>query len=410
MNLIILVTLAIIFAIHSSNSSVWPVRADYSNPSALSHRVARRASSLPYWLRELRNGGRINSAAFLRKHRHTDDIFTDDDAAAAVALEPYIQQASNTGKGIAPNEQDAMFFGADKADKVVVNEAGAMEGAAAIDFGVQDRMKNRFPHHGRRPGCNKTEDVAASETDNSEMADVSSSVDYINQPVWTPVVNESQCQSYGSSQFCEDVTNYPAEAIKEILMSDNGSLLTTFFADNIQPLASSSQPDESMILAQRKPDLSTAVTAHAINTRIRPSVTSATDILPLCDSKTEFLFPKSARSKDNEMLMIVNQDNISQPITVETCRGENKPCHHAENFPAGFKAVCMQKFVTHHLAAIKNGKIVREAFTFPSCCVCVLKQPFLDSRTNIPSAISRRAIMPSSQQRMAAEIDGQRWK
>lgn len=222
---IIFVTLAIIFAIHSSNSSVWPVRADYSNPSALSHRVARRASSLPYWLRELRNGGRINSAAFLRKHRHTDDIFTDDDAAAAVALEPYIQQASNTGKGIAPNEQDAMFFGADKADKVVVNEAGAMEGTAAIDFGVQDRMKNRFPHHGRRPGCNKTEDVAASETDNSEMADVSSSVDYINQPVWTPVVNESQCQSYGSSQFCEDVTNYPAW----VFQSHNSSCTFTRF-------------------------------------------------------------------------------------------------------------------------------------------------------------------------------------
>ncbi|KAI9564522.1 hypothetical protein GHT06_008261 [Daphnia sinensis] len=412
MNLIIHVMLAIILAIHSADSSVQPIRADYSNPSALTHRVARRAS-LPYWLRELRNGGRFNSAGFLRKNRHTEDIFTEDDAAAVdVALEPYIQQAPNAGKVIAPNAEDAMIFGTGaNADKVIVSQAGAMEGAAAIDFGVQDRLKNRFPHHGlQRPGCNKTEGVVdVRGTDASEVADVSSSLDFINQPVWTPVVNESQCQSYGSSQFCEDVTNYPAEAIKEILMSDNGSLLTTFFADNIQPLASSSQPDESMILAQRKPDLSTAVTSHAINTRIKP-VTSATDIQPLCDSKTEFLFPKSARSKDNEMLMIVNQDNISQPITVETCRGENKPCHHAENFPAGFKAVCMQKFVTHHLAAIKNGKIVREAFTFPSCCVCVLKQPFLDSRANIPSGISRRAIMPSAQQRMAAEIDGQRWQ
>ncbi|XP_057370853.1 uncharacterized protein LOC130691854 [Daphnia carinata] len=409
MNLVIHMTLAVIFAIHSADSSVWTVRRDVSNPSASSHRVARRAS-LPYWLRELRNGGRLNSAGIMRKNRHTEDIFVDGDAAVDVALEPYIQQASNTGNVMEPNTEDDMIFGAANGDKVVVKEADAMEGAPAIDFGVQDRMKNRFPHHGRRPGCNKTESVGASEADRSAMADVSSSLDSINQPVWTPVVNESQCQSYGSSQFCEDVTNYPAEAIKEILMSDNGSLLTTFFADNIQPLASSSQPDESMILAQRKPDLSTAVTSHAINTRIKPLATSATDILPLCDSKTDFLFPKSARSKDNEMLMIVNQDNISQPITVETCRGENKPCHHAENFPAGFKAVCMQKFVTHHLAAIKNGKIVREAFTFPSCCVCVLRQPFLDSRSNIPSSISRRAIMPSAQQRMAAEIDGHRWQ
>jgi hypothetical protein len=36
--------------------------------------------------------------------------------------------------------------------------------------------------------------------------------------------------------------------------------------------------------------------------------------------QTEFKFPKSAKNNQNEMLTIVNQDNISQPITVETCR------------------------------------------------------------------------------------------
>ncbi len=36
-----------------------------------------------------------------------------------------------------------------------------------------------------------------------------------------------------------------------------------------------------------------------------------------------------------------------------------------------------------HLAAVKNGKIVREAFTFPSCCVCVVKQPLLERANTV---------------------------
>lgn len=36
-----------------------------------------------------------------------------------------------------------------------------------------------------------------------------------------------------------------------------------------------------------------------------------------------------------------------------------------------------------HLAAMKNGKIVRDAFTFPSCCVCVVKQTLFDRNVRI---------------------------
>ena len=35
------------------------------------------------------------------------------------------------------------------------------------------------------------------------------------------------------------------------------------------------------------------------------------------------------------------------------------------------------------MAALKNGKIVREAFKFPSCCECVVKQMSWDSRSNV---------------------------
>lgn len=79
-----------------------------------------------------------------------------------------------------------------------------------------------------------------------------------------------------------------------------------------QPLASSSQPDESMILAQRKPDLSTAVTAHAINTRIKPSVTSATDILPLCDSKVvpfSYICSSSSHVTQFDFFCLMNRPN-----------------------------------------------------------------------------------------------------
>ncbi|EFX88879.1 hypothetical protein DAPPUDRAFT_311125 [Daphnia pulex] len=312
---------------------------------------------------------------------------------------------------------DAMIFGeggsssSSSTDKVLVN--GANSGGASIDFGVEDRMKNRSPqlHHGR-PACNKSssatttgDSLDASASPQSEAADVSpSSVDFfIDQPDWSPLVNESQCQSYGPSQFCENVTNYPAEAISKILMSENGSILKTFLADNTaQPIPSASESDESMVLAQRKPGGAPAVTAHAINTRTKPLESG--NVQHLCESMTEFKFPKSAKNNQNEMLTIVNQDNISQPITVETCRNENQPCKYADNFPAGYKSFCMQKYVTHHLAALKNGKIVREAFTFPSCCVCVLK--LWDARTN-SAAEARGIAMPSSLRRMASEVDVQ---
>lgn len=204
---IISLTLAIVLASHSTDSSVWPIRPDVANPAGSSHGEVRRAT-LPYWFRELRNGGRVHSAEILRKNRNTDDIFTGDDA---VALEPYVQQAQNKGNAIAPKPttEDDMFSGSANADKVVINRAGSIEGAATIDFGVQDRMKNKFPHRGGRPASNKTEGVVAGDAGKSEVANVSSSIDFIDQSVWTPVVNESLCQSYGPSYFCEDATNYP---------------------------------------------------------------------------------------------------------------------------------------------------------------------------------------------------------
>jgi hypothetical protein len=229
----IFVTVSIISTCHFVDSSVWPLRADvWPSSTSSTHQVVRR-STLRHWLKSLRDGGRLNSDGLLRKNRDAEDIFSGIDSA--IASERYIQPAQS-GKVIASNSKDnnnnnnnnnnmeeTMIFGQgsnSNTDKVMgVNraddplESGAMSG---IDFGVQDRMKNRPPHpYPGRPPCKlngtaaaKPGDVQANE---SEAADVSSSVDFIDQPVdWTPVVNESQCQSYGPSQFCENVTNYPA--------------------------------------------------------------------------------------------------------------------------------------------------------------------------------------------------------
>lgn len=213
-------TLSVISLCHFGDSSVWPIRADAWSSS--SHQVVRRGA-LPYWLRALRDGGRLNAAdGRLRKNRDAEDVFP-------VVAERYIQQAQN-GKVIASNGKgnnnnnvdDAMIFGeggsssssSSSTNKVLVN--GANSGGASIDFGVEDPMKNRSPqlHHGR-PACNKSSSATTGDSvdasPQSEAADVSPSVDFfIDQPDWAPLVNESQCQSYGPSQFCENVTNYPA--------------------------------------------------------------------------------------------------------------------------------------------------------------------------------------------------------
>jgi hypothetical protein len=202
-------------ASHFGYSSGWPNRAD-AWPSS-THQEVRRAS-LPNWFKTLQNVGRLNSDGRLRKNRDAEDIFSGGDSAPVVS-ERYIQQSQN-GKVIASNSkansnnmEESMIFGDGNTDKVPINradfplESGASS-SSSIDFGVQDRMKNRSP----RPPCNKTSglaNVGDSQAKKSEEADVSSTVDFIDQPDWTPVVNETQCQSYGPSQFCENVTNYP---------------------------------------------------------------------------------------------------------------------------------------------------------------------------------------------------------
>jgi len=48
----------------------------------------------------------------------------------------------------------------------------------------------------------------------------------------------------------------------------------------------------------------------------------------------------------------------------------------SESFPAGYSAMCVQKYMFRRLLAVSdNGKTKVDEFKLPSCCSCIVKGP-----------------------------------
>ena len=142
----------------------------------------------------------------LRKNRNTGDIFAADDLTATMSgLQGYLQPKEVFSDFVA----DTLF---DEDMTRQVNQGEPLDASATINFGTHDPFKFRLPHLNRRPPC-KT-DIATKKPDPSNTPTVEDDI-HLQVPqeaqdsTWTLVVNETECQSYGPSTFCENVTNYP---------------------------------------------------------------------------------------------------------------------------------------------------------------------------------------------------------
>lgn len=144
-------------------------------PSPDQHRLTRRNDPF-HWLRPrtYSNGVKFNDRRPPR--RHVGDAMS--------GLEEYM--AANVAMQGQPSE-DTIFT--------------EVETETTIDF---EGPKVVHPHSGQRLPC-KTDVV------NEESSVQIATPDIRLQPesLWKPLVNESECQSYGPSQFCQHVANYP---------------------------------------------------------------------------------------------------------------------------------------------------------------------------------------------------------
>lgn len=161
--------------------------------------------------RAFRDAG-LSSADFydqqrrLRKNRNAGDVFAVDDMTAAMSgLEQYPQQTQPRDVFSSPVADT--FFGEEMSK--LTNQGEPLDVSAAINFGTHDLLKMVRPHHNRRPPC-KTDNAKrpASDAPAVDDGDIHHQAAQ-DSTIWTPLVNETECQSYGSSMFCEKVANYP---------------------------------------------------------------------------------------------------------------------------------------------------------------------------------------------------------
>ncbi|GFG29032.1 hypothetical protein Cfor_12298, partial [Coptotermes formosanus] len=90
----------------------------------------------------------------------------------------------------------------------------------------------------------------------------------------------------------------------------------------------------------------------------------------------QIVYPKAALNKNNEWKYVVNVgEEFVQGVRVETC-GHFDKCSLSDSFPAGYTAMCEQKYVFRRLLSVADkGKPAVEEFRLPSCCSCVVKGP-----------------------------------
>ncbi|XP_076618909.1 spaetzle domain-containing protein [Colletes latitarsis] len=91
----------------------------------------------------------------------------------------------------------------------------------------------------------------------------------------------------------------------------------------------------------------------------------------LCVSTEQIVFPKSGITKSHEWKYIVNHENLTQSVRIETCLEVDKPCKMIEGFAEGYVTRCRQKYIYRQLVAVSaDGSINRESFRFPVSCCC----------------------------------------
>ncbi|XP_022242117.1 protein spaetzle 5-like isoform X2 [Limulus polyphemus] len=157
------------------------------------------------------------------------------------------------------------------------------------------------------------------------------------------------CAQKTKSTFCETVEDYPALRVYEAVNSLPGDVL-------------------QMLLEKLSSE---------VQGRTKFSADDLTDE-PICTSMLNTFKPQVGENIKKKWLYIVNNVEVEQFVTSETCSEDGNPCRYVkDNLPFGYSSQCKQKYAYKNLLAIhpKKKSTFLDSFPFPSCCSCFIKLP-----------------------------------
>lgn len=162
--------------------------------------------------------------------------------------------------------------------------------------------------------------------------------DSIHFPTTNKGINLRTVPSCAGKTFCEDVAEYPSHLADEIIKKN--------------PQLRNYQNDDAV---------------YNIN-GLRIGVPSTTD---LCPSHERVVYMRTAENAANEWRWILNTNNFTQGVRVETCIHEDETCRIIEGLASGYVSSCKQRYVYRQfLAMTSDGKVVQDAFRIPASCCC----------------------------------------
>ncbi|XP_044584735.1 neurotrophin 1-like isoform X2 [Cotesia glomerata] len=94
----------------------------------------------------------------------------------------------------------------------------------------------------------------------------------------------------------------------------------------------------------------------------------------LCKGVSKYIIPRAARNKDGETKFIINTKEYVQGMNVETCENVDIPCRLIDGFAAGYKTMCVQKFMYKKLVSLSDvGEAETDWFSMPASCCCKIE-------------------------------------
>ena len=162
------------------------------------------------------------------------------------------------------------------------------------------------------------------------------------------MVSSSGCP--GGEEYCELPLAYPSSKMARALEKVDNSLMRSLLNRTI---------DTSKI-------------AGELETR------TLSEFERVCDTLTEFIKPRQAKTKSGDYMFIVNGgeglEETVQRVTVTKCRGAGHTC----NLDSEEVTECRQDHAEHRLVALDEAgeQLVMENFLFPSGCSCYKKNVF----------------------------------
>ena len=130
-----------------------------------------------------------------------------------------------------------------------------------------------------------------------------------------------ECEN-GSTPWCNP-TNYPAKAMTNIIKKDRS-------------LVKLLEMDEHPLLPVRN-----------------------TEQENICQTATDYIYPKAAMNKEGKFMFIVNRPEGSeeylQLVKVTTCKDAGEECAQGQLLGSGISTTCRQEYADHKLVALSHS-------------------------------------------------------